>query len=72
LTNNQFSLLRAIACEEKEEEPPGKEFIKKNNLTSTSSVQSSLDMLTEKELVYRQANGYMVYNQLLVHWLRRI
>ena len=72
LTNNQFSLLRAIANEEKVEQPLGKEFIKKYNLTSTSSVQTSLDMLTEKELVYRQTDGYMVYDQFLAHWLRRI
>ena len=72
LTDNQFSLLRAIAIEDKVEQPLSKDFINKHKLSSASSVKTSLEMLTDKELVYRMPNGYMVYDRFLAHWLKRI
>lgn len=72
LTDNQFSLLRAIAKEGMVEQPLGKEFIKKYKLSGASSVKTSLDMLTDKELTYRQPDGYIVYDRFLAQWLRRL
>ena len=72
LTDNQFSLLRAIAKEGLVEQPLGKEFIRKYKLSGASSVKTSLDMLTDKELAYRQPDGYIVYDRFLVQWLRRL
>lgn len=72
LTGNQFSLLRAIAIEGLVEQPLGKEFIKKYRLSGASSVKTSLDMLIDKELAYRQPNGYIVYDRFLAQWLRRL
>lgn len=72
LTDNQFSLLRAIAKEGLVEQPLSKDFIKKYRLSGASSVKTSLDMLTDKELTYRQPDGYIVYDRFLAQWLRRL
>ena len=71
LTSNQFSLLRAIAKEGVVEQPLGKDFIKKYRLSGASSAKAALDMLTDKELAYRQPTGYIVYDRFLAQWLRR-
>ncbi len=72
LTDNQFSLLRAIAKEGLVAQPLGKEFIKRYSLSGASSVKTSLDMLLDKELAYRQTEGYTVYDRFLAQWLRRL
>ena len=71
LTSNQVNLLKAIAKESKVEQPQSNEFIKRNDLPSPSSVKTALDVLVEKELVYAQADGYIVYDRLLNLWLQR-
>lgn len=71
LTVNQVNLLKAIAKEGKVEQPQSNEFIKRNNLPSPSSVKAALDVLVEKELVYAQPDGYIVYDRLLNLWLQR-
>ena len=71
LTTNQVNLLKAIAKEGKVEQPQSNEFIKRNDLPSPSSVKTALDVLVEKELVYAQPDGYIVYDRLLNLWLRR-
>ena len=72
MTDNQFSLLKAIAKEGIVKEPTGKDFLKKYRLPSASSVKTALDTLADKELLYRQADGYIVYDRFLGLWLRRI
>lgn len=72
LTGNQFAVLRAVAKEGVVYEPMGKEFIKKYNLSSSSSVKTALDTLAEKELIYRQPDGYIVYDRFLGIWLSRL
>ena len=71
LTTNQVNLLKAIAKEGKVEQPQSNEFIKRNDLPSPSSVKTALDVLVEKELVYAQPDGYIVYDRLLNLWLQR-
>lgn len=72
LTDNQFSLLRAVAKERVAEQPMGKEFIKKHGLSGSSSVKTALDVLCEKELLYRMPEGYIVYDRFMNQWLQRI
>ncbi len=72
LTDNQFSLLRAVAKERVAEQPMGKEFIKKHGLSGSSSVKTALDVLCEKELLYRMPEGYIVYDRFMSQWLQRI
>lgn len=72
LTGNQFAVLRAIAREGLIGEPTGKEFLKKHKLPSASSVNTALETLTDKELVYRMPGGYIVYDRFLGVWLSRL
>ena len=72
LTDNQFSLLRAVAKERVAEQPMGKEFIKKHGLSGSSSVKTALDVICEKELLYRMPEGYIVYDRFMNQWLQRI
>ncbi len=72
LTINQVNLLKAIAKEHKIEKPQSAEFIKKHNLSSPSSVKTSLDVLVDKELVYPEKDGYIVYDRFMAIWLQRL
>ena len=72
LTDNQFSLLKAIARAEIVEQPLGNEFIKRFELPSASSIKSALKVLVDKDLVYQTAQGYIVYDRFLGLWLKRI
>lgn len=71
LTSNQVNLLKAIAKEGKVEQPQSNEFIKRNDLPGPSSVKAALDVLVDKELVYTQPDGYIIYDRLLNLWLQR-
>lgn len=71
LTDNQFSLLKAIARERKVSQPTAQEFIQKNNLPGPSSVQTALESLVNKELVYPLPDGYIVYDRFFDLWLQR-
>ncbi|MBO7624577.1 MAG: ATP-binding protein [Bacteroidales bacterium] len=72
LTGNQFSLLRAIAKEERVAQPMGKKFVGKYRLPSGSSILAALRVLEEKELIYKQKDGYIVYDRFLNLWLKRL
>lgn len=71
LTDNQFSLLKAIAQERKVSQPTAQEFIRKYSLSGASSVQSALETLVNKELVYFLPDGYIIYDRFFDLWLQR-
>ena len=71
LTVNQINLLKAIAKMGKVAQPQSGDFIKDNNLPSPSSVRTALDVLIDKELVYAQPDGYIIYDRLFNLWLQR-
>lgn len=71
LTENQFALLKAIAKEGIVAQPQSNDFIQKYELPGTSSINRALEVLQEKDLVYRTPNGYIVYDRFLDLWLRR-
>lgn len=72
LTDNQLSLLKAIAKEGCVESPQSNSFITGYNLPSTSSVKTALDLLLDKDLVQRTERGYMVSNFFFETWLKRL
>ena len=72
LTENQLSLLKAIAKEGCAESPMGSDFIKKYDLPSASSVKTALEVLLDKDLVYRHEKGYVVYDAFFDLWLKRL
>lgn len=72
LTDNQLSLLKAIAKEGCAESPMGSDFIKKYDLPSASSVKTALEVLLDKDLVYRHEKGYVVYDAFFDLWLKSL
>ena len=47
------------------------EFIQKYSLSGASSVQSALETLVNKELVYSLPDGYIIYDRFFDLWLQR-
>ena len=72
LTDNQFSLLKAIAQARTVAQPQSMDFIQRYSLPNASSVKSALDVLVDKDLVYRTPEGYIVYDRFMGLWLSRI
>ena len=72
LTDNQSSLMKAIAHAEIVDQPLGNDFLKRFDLPSASSVKSALSVLVDKDLVYQTPNGYIIYDRFLGLWLKRI
>lgn len=70
LTANQIQLLKAIAGEGLAKEINSIAFLKKYNLKGTSSVNTALKTLIEKEFVLKTSEGYIVYDRFMNRWLR--
>ena len=70
LPAKQKELLIAIAKEGGTHAATSGEFVKKNGLTSASSVQSALRGLIEKDFVTVEAGSYYIYDQFLDCWIR--
>lgn len=71
-TSNQFSLLKAIAKEGIVAQPTAGRFIKSHNLSGASSTKAALNVLEDKELVYRKPEGYIIYDRFMDLWLKRL
>ena len=52
-------------------QPQSGEFLRRYHLGSASSVNSALSALMEKELIYKQTDGYIIYDRFLSIWLQR-
>ena len=72
LTDNQFSLLKAIASARIVPQPQSMDFILRYSLPNASSVKSALEVLTKKDLVYHTSEGYIIYDRFMGLWLCRI
>lgn len=71
LTDNQFSLMKAIARDGLVAQPTSGKFIKAHRLNGASSVKAALKVLEDKELVYRTPQGYTVYDRFMEMWMRK-
>lgn len=71
LPEKQKEILIAIAKEHKVKAVTSTEFIKKYKLSSSSSVQSGLKGLLEKDVVTQEEGVYQVYDRLFAIWIRR-
>ncbi len=69
LPQHQFRLLKAIAVEDGVLQPTSGSFIGKHDLTSASSVSTSLKALAEKEMIVFDRNKWQVYDVFLSRWL---
>jgi RIO-like serine/threonine protein kinase len=71
LTVNQFQLLKAIAKEYGVKQYSSKDFIGKYKLGTSSSVNRSLKMLLDKEMIYEEMGVYKVYDLFFANWLTK-
>jgi len=71
LTKHQFDLVKAIAVEQRVNKPTSKNFIKKHDLSAASTIKTSLNSLLTKEMIYKDEEGYKVYDVFFAQWLRR-
>jgi AAA+ ATPase superfamily predicted ATPase len=69
LTVQQFKLLIALASEKGVEMPTSGKFISKYDLTSPSSVKTSLKSLSEKEMIMNENGKWLVYDVFFSRWL---
>ena len=72
LTDNQLSLLKAIAKSDRVVSPQANDFIKQYDLPSASSVKTALTLLLDKDLIYHDAKGYWVYDRFFDLWLKQL
>ena len=70
LTDNQLNLMRELAREGTVTEINGTRFVRGSGLKSSSSVNSALKSLIDKELVYHDRGEYSVYDRFMSLWLR--
>jgi DNA-binding MarR family transcriptional regulator len=71
LPAKQQELLIAIANAGNAEAVTSAKFIKKHSLTSSSSVQSALKGLLDKDFVTHERGTYQVYDKFLVSWINK-
>lgn len=72
LTENQSTLLRAIARERTVVAINSTSFIKKYGLKGSSSINAALKFLINKEYVFRSDKGYQVYDRFMELWLQTL
>lgn len=69
ISAKQKPVLFAIAKEGEAINMTSAKFLKDNGLSSSSSVQSALKGLLEKDIITRTENGYRVYDYFFAEWL---
>ena len=66
------AVLKAIASEGRVKEISAKALIDKYRLPVGSTIRSLVRDLVNRNLVYKSAAGYSIYDQLFAEWLRRL
>ena len=72
LTERQKEILYAIAKEGKAKAVTSSLFIKKHGLLSSSSVQTAIKQLLDKEIITSENNVYQVYDRFFGLWLTTV
>lgn len=70
MTQRQKELLFALAAEGKVEQIVSTDFIRRNSLSSVSSVQSSLKSLMNNGVVGKEGRYYLINDRFMARWLR--
>lgn len=71
LTPRQKELLFAVANEKNVENITSTEFIRRNSLSSASTVQSSLRALLNNDIIGKEGNQYLISDRFLSLWLKK-
>ncbi len=72
LTKQQWKLLIALANEEGISQVTSSSFIKKHDLSNTSTVMRGIKSLLEKKMIYKKDMKYFVYDVFFAKWLARL
>lgn len=72
LTENQSNLLRAIAREKVVAAINSAAFIKRYGLKGSSSINTALKTLINKEYVFKSDKGYCIYDRFMELWLQTL
>ena len=73
LTENQATLITAIAREGTVKTPTALDFAMRYRLPAPSSIKTVLKSLTDKEILYHDSTkGYQVYDRFYSIWLQRL
>jgi hypothetical protein len=67
-----MAVLKAVAKSGCVVAPTGKEFLSAYSLGAASTVASAVSNLLQKELLYKTADGIIVYDKLFAQWLKRM
>lgn len=71
-TTTEQLLLRAVAAENRVKEISGRDFVDRYSLPSPSTIRSAVADLVSRDLLYRDADGYIVYDRIFDLWLKRL
>ena len=69
LTEQQYLLLKAIGKEENVMQPSSRKFANKYNLGASSTINSAIKSLLNKELIFKENYTYKVYDVFFSLWL---
>ena len=72
LSERQKELLYAVAKDEKATNITSGDFVRKHNLLSPASVQTSAKQLLDKEIITSENNEYQVYDRFFGLWLKTV
>lgn len=72
LTPLQYAVLRAVAKDEKVQNPTSFEFIASHKLGASSSVGNAVKTLVDKDMLQFEDGIYSVSNRFLAMWLTRV
>jgi AAA+ ATPase superfamily predicted ATPase len=70
LSKNQASFIIALGLSGGVSKPTSSDFLKKFNLSSTSTIAQNLTVLMEKDMVIVEDNEYKLADVFLEHWIR--
>ena len=71
LTDNQATLLSAIAQDKAVTSILSQDFISRHNLPAASSVSLALKTLINREFIYKYNGSYIIYDRFFGMWLRK-
>ncbi len=70
LTSIQWRVLVALAKDFPVSEPTSGAFLKKHNISSASTMSTTIKALQEKELIINISNQYIIHDTLLMRWIQ--
>jgi DNA-binding MarR family transcriptional regulator len=71
LTSVQWRVLVALSKDAPVSEPTSGAFLRKHNISSTSTMTTALKALQEKELIIKIKDKYIIHDTLLMRWIQQ-